>query len=176
MDNIFVVAAWIVGKGRQGRFIRGHSFVVRPPTTNILPHDSYTRYPGVLQYSRGCPTIETLLYNEVLMIFTLDMRTESSHMAAQTLLALGMVQDLAKRSLTCPVRLVLQVNQIFFYDRITATGVLTMTIAYLASHTFVHMAAYRMRSVCMSIVGYLQPGTCINTVCDCQFVASFDTK
>ncbi len=23
VDNIFVVAAWIVGKGRQGRFIRG---------------------------------------------------------------------------------------------------------------------------------------------------------
>ncbi len=23
VDNIFVVATWIVGKGRQGRFIRG---------------------------------------------------------------------------------------------------------------------------------------------------------
>ncbi len=67
----------------------------------------------------------------------------------------------------------LQVNQIFFYDRITATGVLTMLVTPL----FIIMAAYRRRSVCMSIVEYLQPGTYINTVCDCcQFVASFGTK
>ncbi len=45
MGNIFVVAAWIVGKGRQGRFIFvGKIFVVRPPTTkttNVLPHENY---------------------------------------------------------------------------------------------------------------------------------------
>ena len=45
MDNIFVVAAWIVGKGigKVASFV-GKIFVVRPPTTNILPHENYQLY------------------------------------------------------------------------------------------------------------------------------------
>ncbi len=44
MGNIFVVAAWIVGK--VASFV-GKIFVVRPPTTkttNILPHENYPLY------------------------------------------------------------------------------------------------------------------------------------
>ena len=47
VDNIFVVAAWIVGKvGKVTSFV-GKIFVVRPPTTkttNILPHENYQLY------------------------------------------------------------------------------------------------------------------------------------
>ena len=60
----------------------------------------------------------------------------------------------------------LQVNQIFFYDRITATGGAYNDNAYLASHTFVHGCLQNEKCVYVNI-GYLQPGTCINTVCDC---------
>ena len=83
-----------------------------------------------------------------------------------------MAQDLAKRSLTYP--------ELAVTGEPDETGSQphagTYNDKYLAIVTPLFMAAYRMKSVCMSIVGYLQPGTCINTVCDCQFVASFGTK
>ncbi len=44
VGNIFVVAACTAGKGRQGPSFVGKMFVVRPPTTNILPHENYTHY------------------------------------------------------------------------------------------------------------------------------------
>ncbi len=49
-NNIFVVAAWIVGK--VASFV-GKIFVVRPPTTkttNILPHENYPLYGTTCMY------------------------------------------------------------------------------------------------------------------------------
>ncbi len=52
MGTIFVVAAWIVGKGRQGRFFVGKIFVVKhstTKTTNSLPHENYPLYGNLLE-------------------------------------------------------------------------------------------------------------------------------
>ena len=48
MGNIFVVAACTAGKGSKVASFVGKIFVVRPLTTNILPHENYPLY-GSLQ-------------------------------------------------------------------------------------------------------------------------------
>ena len=52
MGNIFVVGACTAGKGigKVASFV-GKIFVVKPPTTNILPHENYTLY-GIYSWQR----------------------------------------------------------------------------------------------------------------------------